>query len=278
MVKEEITANYISRLTQSPPLTQEEEIAYAEAFKKGCTKSREKLIQSNMRLVINVAKSYRNHAIPLEDLVQEGAIGLMHAIERFDPRKGFRFSTYATHWIRQAIGRAIDNKAKAIRIPSHILQSLRKIEKARLEYVREKGHEPSLDQVAITLGITSKKLSALMNSGQELLSLDAYVGDQEDTSLAHILKSDHLGDPESAFFSSETTKELQHILMELNDRERRIMSYKLKVSPLDDNKVRADLAKELQLSRERVRQIEVQAIKKLRVVAQQKKIFELLAS
>ncbi len=117
-----------------------------------------------------------------------------------------------------------------------------------------------------------------MNSGQELLSLDAYVGDQEDTSLAHILKSDHLGDPESAFFSSETTKELQHILMELNDRERRIMSYKLKVSPLDDNKVRADLAKELQLSRERVRQIEVQAIKKLRVVAQQKKIFELLAS
>ncbi len=90
MVKEEITANYISRLTQSPPLTQEEEIAYAEAFKKGCTKSREKLIQSNMRLVINVAKSYRNHAIPLEDLVQEGAIGLMHAIERFDPRKGFQ--------------------------------------------------------------------------------------------------------------------------------------------------------------------------------------------
>ena len=278
MIKEDIAANYISRLTQSPPLTQEEEIALAEAFQKGCSKARERLIQSNMRLVINIAKSYRNHAIPLEDLVQEGAIGLMHAIERFDPRKGFRFSTYATHWIRQAIGRAIDNKAKAIRVPSHILQSLRKIEKARLEYVREKGYEPSMDQMATILGISSKKLSLLMNSCQELLSLDAYVGDQEDTSLAHILKSEHLGDPESELFISETAKELQHILMELNDRERRIMSYRLKVSPLDDNKVRSDLAKELQLSRERVRQIEVQAIKKLRVVAQQKKFLELLAS
>lgn len=278
MVKEDIASNYISRLTQTPPLTQEEEIALAEDVQNGCAKSRERLIQSNMRLVINIAKSYRNHAIPLEDLVQEGAIGLMHAIERFDPRKGFRFSTYATHWIRQAIGRAIDNKAKAIRIPSHILQSLRKLEKTRVEFLREKGYEPTMEQVAAILNISSKKLQILMNSCQELLSLDAYVGDQEDTSLAHILKSEHLGDPESEFFSAETAKELQHILMELNERERRIMSYRLKVNPLDDNKVRADLAKELQLSRERVRQIEVQAIKKLRVVAQQKRFHELIAS
>ena len=140
--------SYLSRLTQAPLLTAEEEVALTRAFLKGDQQARKKLIESNMRLVINIAKSYRNRAIPLEDLIQEGAIGLMQAAERFDPDKGFRFSNYATHWIRQSFGRAIDNKSKAIRLPAHVSQSLRKIEKERARLYRELGHDPTPDQLA----------------------------------------------------------------------------------------------------------------------------------
>src|SRR5688572_27330924 len=148
--------SYLSRLTQAPLLTAEEEVILMRAIQKGDESARRRLIESNMRLVINIAKTYRNRAIPLEDLIQEGAIGLMQAAERFDPDKGFRFSTYATHWIRQAIGRAIDNKSKAIRLPAHVSQSLRKIEKERLRLSRELGSDPTHDQLALALGISAR--------------------------------------------------------------------------------------------------------------------------
>src|SRR5579859_8178584 len=128
--------SYLSRLTQSPLLTPEEEIILTRAVQAGDKLAKHRLIESNMRLVINIAKTYRNRSIPLEDLIQEGAIGLMQAAERFDPDKGFRFSTYATHWIRQAIGRAIDNKGKAIRLPAHVSQSIRRIEKEKENFIR----------------------------------------------------------------------------------------------------------------------------------------------
>src|SRR5450631_1923146 len=133
--------SYLSRLTQAPLLRADEEIALTRAIQRGDQVARKRLIESNMRLVINIAKTYRNRSIPLEDLIQEGAIGLMQAAERFDPDKGFRFSTYATHWIRQAIGRAVDNKSKAIRLPAHVSQSLRKVEKERVRLSRELGQE-----------------------------------------------------------------------------------------------------------------------------------------
>src|SRR3954468_18700804 len=164
--------SYLSRLTQAPLLTPEEEISLTKAVQNGDERARQRLIESNMRLVINIAKSYRNRAIPLEDLIQEGAIGLMQAAERFDPDKGFRFSTYATHWIRQAIGRAIDNKSKAIRLPAHVSQSLRRIEKERTRLSRELGQDPTPEQIASAMGISPKKLLTLMQSSQELLSLD----------------------------------------------------------------------------------------------------------
>ena len=140
--------SYLSRLTQAPLLSADEEVVLTRAVQQGDIKARQRLIESNMRLVINIAKTYRNRAIPLEDLIQEGAIGLMQAAERFDPDKGFRFSTYATHWIRQAIGRAIDNKSKAIRLPAHVSQSLRRIEKERVRLARELGYEPCVDDRA----------------------------------------------------------------------------------------------------------------------------------
>lgn len=278
MEHDESLPNYLTRLTQAPLLRADEEVALTRAAQAGDGKARQRLIESNMRLVINIAKAYRSKAIPLEDLIQEGAIGLMHAVERFDPDKGFRFSTYATHWIRQSIGRALDNKAKAIRIPAHIAQSIRKIERVRAQLVRELGTEPTPEQLAAALGISPKRLQALMQASQEMLSLDMKVGDSENTTLGNLLRDDNQVNPEAECISGEVMQELQHILMELNERERRVMSYRLKMEGLtDENDMRDALARELQLSRERVRQIEIQAIKKLRALAQRYHLRELLS-
>lgn len=270
--------SYLNRLTQAPLLSPDEEVVLTRAAQSGNANAKQRLVESNMRLVINIAKAYRSKAIPIEDLIQEGAIGLMHAVERFDPEKGFRFSTYATHWIRQSIGRALDNKAKAIRIPAHISQSLRKIERIRAQLMRELGQEPTPEQVAAAIGISPKRLLALSQASQEMLSLDMRVGDNENTTLGNLLKDDSQADPEAECLSGEVMEELQIILMELSERERRVMSYRLKMEGVaDDNVVRDSLARELELSRERIRQIEIQAIKKLRALAQRRQLRELLS-
>lgn len=276
MDREETVPSYLGRLTQEPLLTPDEEVALTKAAQQGDARARQRLVESNMRLVINIAKSYHSRAIPLEDLIQEGAIGLVHAVERFDPEKGFRFSTYATHWIRQAIGRALDNKAKAIRLPAHISQSLRKIERERCRLMRELGHDPTAEQLAAAMGISPRKLVTLIQSSQELLSLDMRVGDGESTTLGSLLRDNVSGDPEHEVLSSEMAQELRKILMELSERERRVMKYRLKMDEGTDSMVRDDLAKELQISRERIRQIEIQAIKKLRAVAQRRRIRDML--
>jgi RNA polymerase primary sigma factor len=267
--------SYLSRLTQAPLLTPEEEVTLTRAVQQGDTAAKQRLIESNMRLVINIAKTYRNRAIPLEDLIQEGAIGLMQAAERFDPDKGFRFSTYATHWIRQAIGRAIDNKSKAIRLPAHVSQSLRKVEKERARLSRELGTDPSPEQLALAMGISAKKLLTLLQSSQELLSLDMTVGDSGGMTLGGLLKDTTNQDPEAMMLDQEMVRELQRILDELNEREQRVMRLRFRLeggeSPLQE-----DIAKELKLSRERVRQIEVQAIKKLRALAQRRRLKDML--
>lgn len=270
--------NYLARLTQEPLLTAEEEIALTRKARAGDAKARQRLIESNMRLVINIARSYRSRLIPLEDLIQEGAIGLMHAVERYDPDKGFRLSTYATHWIRQAIGRAIDNKSKAIRVPSHVSQSLRRIEKERMRLYRELGHEPSPEQLAAALGLSTKRLVNMLQSSQELLSLDMKVGDSDNTTLGNLLRDDSAVDPEFDILSQEVLAELHRILGELSERERRVMNYRLRMDPGSNQTIATDdLAKELQLSRERVRQIEIQAIKKLRSVAQRRRLRDLMS-
>lgn len=267
--------SYLSRLTQAPLLSPEEEIELTRAVQAGDQGARSRLIESNMRLVINIAKTYRNRAIPLEDLIQEGAIGLMQAAERFDPEKGFRFSTYATHWIRQAIGRAIDNKSKAIRLPAHVSQSLRRIEKERMRLARELGYDPSPEQIATAMGISAKKLLTLLQSSQELLSLDMTVGDSGGMTLGGLIRDTSNGDPESLMLSQEMVNELQRILLELNEREQRVMRLRFRLDG-SEPPLQEDIAKEMKLSRERVRQIEVQAIKKLRALAQRRRLRDML--
>ncbi len=267
--------SYLSRLTQSPLLSPEEEIVLTSAVQKGDLVAKKRLIESNMRLVINIAKTYRNRSIALEDLIQEGAIGLMQAAERFDPDKGFRFSTYATHWIRQAIGRAIDNKSKAIRLPAHVSQSLRKVEKERIRLARDLGYDPSPEQLASAMGISARKLITLMQSSQELLSLDMSVGDGGGMTLGGLIRDTTHVDPETMVIDQELIRELQRILDELNDREQRVMRMRFRLEG-GEAALPEDVAKELKLSRERIRQIEVQAIKKLRVLAQRRRLKDML--
>lgn len=271
--------SYLGRLTQAPLLTAQQEEELTRLVQKGDVAARQRLIESNMRLVINIARSYRCKAVPLEDLIQEGAIGLMQAAERFDPARGFRFSTYATHWIRQAIGRAIDNKSKAIRIPAHVSQAIRKIERERLKLAGELGCEPTADQVAAAMGIHPRKLLSLLQSSQDMLSLDMNVGDSGNITLGGLIRDDRISSPEVKVMDEAAKEELKRALSELNEKEQRVMRMRLN---LDDGRGSAqlqdDVAREMRLSRERVRQIEIQAIKKLRLIAVQRKLREIFSN
>jgi RNA polymerase primary sigma factor len=264
--------SYLNRLTRQRLLTYEEEIDLSSRAQRGDTRARDRLIEANMRLVINIAKNYHNPLVPFEDLVQEGAIGLMTATERFDAGKGYRFSTYATHWIRQAISRAIDNKAKAIRIPAHVSETLRKVEKMRALLFREQGEEPSAEQLAQRLGISPLKVNALLQAGLEPVSLDMLVGDEENTTLASLLNDRSAANPQDAVLGAEMQKALDDLLSILTPREREIMRKRLGFED-DSAQVLQEIGETLHISRERVRQIEMQALRKLKFAAKRRNLF-----
>ncbi len=271
--EEEGIPSYLNRLTQEPLLSAESEIVLTRAIQNGDQAARRRLIESNMRLVINIAKGYKCRHIPMEDLIQEGAIGLMQATERFDPDRGFRFSTYATHWIRQSIGRAIDNKSKAIRLPAHVSQTIRRVEKERAKFLRETGHEPTLQELSELIGISVVKLQQNMSVGQEMLSLDLPIGDGGGT-LGGMIRDETTINPEERAMRESILSELRNVVSELSEREQQVMEFRLRGDGVEVQP--EEIAQALNLTRDRVRQIEVQAIRKLRIIAQQRRLRELL--
>jgi RNA polymerase primary sigma factor len=266
---------YLHHLTRRRLLTFEEEVTLARAAQTGDAGARHRLIEANMRLVINIAKHYHSPMIPFEDLVQEGAIGLMTAVERFDPSRGFRFSTYATHWIKQSISRAIDNKAHAIRVPAHVSETLRRIERIRADHVRTTGEEPTVEFLAGAVGIPVRKVEALLLAGQDPVSMDMLVGEDENTSLASLLDDKDAADPEAEAIRTEVRSELMKILSSLGEREKQVMMRRLGFED-QEHHVLQDIGEEMQISRERVRQIEVQALKRLRSIAARQGLREYL--
>ncbi len=260
----------LNRLTKTGLLTPEQEISLATRARAGENEAKQKLVEANMRLVMNIAKHYRNTLVPFEDLVQEGAIGLMNAVERYDPGKGYRFSTYATHWIRQAIGRAIDNKAKTVRVPAHVAELLRRLERERERLRREFGDEPTMEQLAKAMEVTPKKIMQLQQAGQEPLSLDMLVGEEEDTSLGSLIHDHNVRDPEDMVLDFERRRVLDDLLNNvLTDRERQVIVRRLGYGDQDEQ-VLQEIGEALKISRERVRQIEAQAMRKLKDAAKSK--------
>ncbi len=247
-------------------LTADEEIELAGRIQRGDALAKQRMIEANLRLVISIAKRYRCKSMSFEDLVQEGIIGLMAAVTRFDPKKGYRFSTYATHWIRQAIGRAIDNQGRMIRLPSHVSDAVRKVERSRMHLQRRLNRQPTLDEMAEETGIPAKKLTTLMQSSQEPLSLDALLGESEETPLGDLLLDLEAPDPEKTTIRSRSREALECILQVLKPRERRVIERRFGFA---DGRIYSlqEVGDLLEMSREGVRQIEVRALKKLKQAA-----------
>jgi RNA polymerase primary sigma factor len=247
-------------------LTPEEEVALAREVKAGSLEARQRMVESNLRLVISIAKRYRCRGLSFEDLVQEGVVGLMAAITRYDPEKGYRFSTYATHWIRQAIGRAIDNHSRLIRLPSHVSDALRKLERSRLLLARRLGRQPTLSELSVETDVPIKKIQGLLQSSQEPLSLDALLGDTEETSLVDLLLDASAPDPEQHTIHNRSRESLEMILNVLRPRERRVIEKRFGFA---DGRVHSlqEVGEQMQMSREGVRQIEVRALRKLKQAA-----------
>ena len=269
--------SYLSRLTKQRLLTPDEERELARRIKSGDRRAKDTLVEANMRLVINFAKNYRSSRVPMEDLIQEGALGLIKAAENFDPDMGYRFSTYATAWIKQSVWRAMDSKSKSIRLPVHISEAVRKLERMRSEIQRLTGEDPSVEMLAEHLGTTPRKITALMQAAQEPISLDTLVGNDDDTTLMALLEDKNTVDPEAKALKDEMYAQLDALLSILTPREQEIMRMRMGFEG-DASHVLQQIGETLHLSRERVRQIEVQALRKLKFHAKRNNFFSYINS
>lgn len=257
--------SYLNQLTRQRRLTAEEEIELARRARNGDIRARDRMVEANMRLVLTIAKGYRSSVVSLEDLVQEGAIGLISAAERFDPSRGYRFSTYATLWIKKTISLAIDNKARAIRIPSHVSSALRQIVKMRERLTIEQGESPSLEQVAAGLGISAAQMRSLEVAGQEPVSLDMLVGQAENATLGSLLIDHASANPEESVINRERQQELRLLLSTLNSREREIMCKGTGLA--EPEHLTQDTENKPPVSREKTRRTQILALRKMQFVA-----------
>lgn len=257
---------YFDEIGDRPLLTRQEEVQLAQRIEKGDKSAKQELAVANLRLVISIAKKYRNFGLSFLDLIQEGNLGLMKAVEKFDWRKGYKFSTYATWWIRQAILRAITNRSRTIRVPAHMSELIRDVNKVEREYLQEHGEEPQPKEIAEELDISKEKVRRAKKTAQRTTSLDKPLSEEGDSSgaLGDIMADDNLPNPEEESLQSLLKDELKKLLHEvLTDRERRILQLRY---GLEDYHPRTlnEVGKVFGISRERVRQIQKQAINKLK--------------
>lgn len=257
------SSSYLHRLTRERLLSPELERDLAKRAAKGDEEAKRRLIEANMRLVFNIAKCYQHSSMPFEDLVQEGAIGLIQAVERYDPSRGFRFSTYATHWIRQSIGRAVDAKARAIRLPPHVAEILRKLQKAHAKLQASLGRAPSVEELSRELGIPVQRLLRLMFAQREMVSLESLDSEGGGVSSSFVVGVSSES-PEDVVIRRQLCRELVRVLGELTDLERQVLGKRLGFDGDGVRKSRTQVGTELNISRERVRQVERQALEKVR--------------
>ena len=254
---------YLREIGQIPLLSYEEEIDYAQRVLNGDEEAKQKLIESNLRLVVSIAKKHTNRGLKMLDLIQEGNMGLMKAVEKFEYEKGFKFSTYATWWIRQAITRAIADQGRTIRIPVHMIETINKIKKESRIILQETGKEPTAEELAKKLEIPVDKVKNILEMNQDPISLETPVGSEEDSELGDFVEDDKFLNPYDATTRVLLKEQLDEILKTLNEREEMVLRYRY---GLDDGsqKTLEEVGKIFNVTRERIRQIEVKALRKLR--------------
>ena len=266
---------YLKEIGRVPLLSSEEEVRLAIAIKDGDEAAKKRLSEANLRLVVSIAKRYLGRGMQFLDLIQEGNLGLIKAVEKFDYTKGFKFSTYATWWIRQAITRAIADQARTIRIPVHLVESINRVKKTAGDLLHKNGREPTVEEIAAALDMEPDKVRELLQLSQEPISLETPVGEEEDAHLEDFIQDEDAGVPVDEAGRQLLRRELLHVLKSLTPREERVITLRF---GLEDGRARTleELGKEFNVTRERVRQIEAKALRKLRHPSRAKRLRDYL--
>ncbi|MBS5037878.1 MAG: RNA polymerase sigma factor RpoD [Fusobacterium sp.] len=262
---------YLREIGQIPLLNHNEELEYAKRAYEGDEFAAKQLVEANLRLVVSIAKKHTNRGLKLLDLIQEGNIGLMKAVEKFEYTKGYKFSTYATWWIRQAITRAIADQGRTIRIPVHMIETINKIKKEARIYLQETGRDATAEVLAKRLGMEVEKVKAIQEMNQDPISLETPVGSEEDSELGDFVEDNKMLNPYELTNRVLLREQLDEVLDTLNNREKQVLRYRY---GLDDGapKTLEEVGKIFKVTRERIRQIEVKALRKLRHPSRRKKL------
>ena len=269
---------YLREIGKIPLLSNEEEVDLAYRIVKGEKKAKDKMVEANMRLVVSIAKRYSGRGLDFLDLIQEGNTGLLRAVEKFDPDKGFKFSTYATWWIRQAITRAIADQARTIRIPVHMVETINKVLRATRKLTNELNREPSVEEIAKEMGMEPEKVDYVMKIKQDIASLDATVGrdgDDEDSVLGDFIEDEGRVSPEDAAAAQMLKEQIAEILSSLSEREQKVVKLRFGIGGGRPHTLE-EVGAEFSVTRERIRQIEAKALSKLRKHKDTKKLHEYL--
>ena len=266
---------YLKEIGRIPLLSIEEETELAKRMAEGDEEAKHKLEEANLRLVVSVAKRYVGRGMQLLDLIQEGNLGLIKAVDKFDYRKGFKFSTYATWWIRQAITRAIADQARTIRIPVHMVETINKLVRVNRQLLQELGREPRHDEIAKAMGVSEEKVREIIKIAQDPVSLETPIGEEEDSHLGDFIADDDAPAPDSMATQAMLKKQLNDVLATLTPREEKVLRLRF---GLDDGRTRTleDVGKEFNVTRERIRQIEAKALRKLRHPSRSKRLKDFL--
>ena len=266
---------YLKEIGKVPLLTADQEIDLARRLEEGDESAKQQLAEANLRLVVSIAKRYVGRGMLFLDLIQEGNLGLIKAVEKFDYRKGFKFSTYATWWIRQAITRAIADQARTIRIPVHMVETINKLIRISRQLLQEYGREPTPEEIAKEMGISESKVREIIKIAQEPVSLETPIGEEEDSHLGDFIPDDDAPAPAEAASFALMKEQLTEVLDTLTPREEKVLRLRF---GLDDGRQRTleEVGKEFNVTRERIRQIEAKALRKLRHPSRSKKLRDYL--
>ena len=262
---------YLKEIGKIPLLSMEEEIELAKSMELGSEDARKRLAESNLRLVVSIAKRYVGRGMQFLDLIQEGNLGLIKAVEKFDYTKGYKFSTYATWWIRQAITRAIADQARTIRIPVHMVETINRLVRTSRQLLQELGREPTTEEVAARADLPVERVSEIMKMAQEPVSLETPIGEEEDSHLGDFIQDDNVMVPQDAAAFTLLHEQLMEVLLTLTEREQKVLRLRF---GLDDGRPRTleEVGRQFNVTRERIRQIEAKALRKLRHPSRSKKL------